>query len=1366
MAEFRLGRLKFNWKGDWVPSTAYVIDDIVKFGGNTYVCTTNHTSVGSTSGWYATDISKWSLNTDGIRNRGDFVANTYYTVNDIFKYGNKQYRVTTGFSTNFFTTVGAASTNFVEYISGFNGEGTYNSFTEYQAGDVVLYNGNSYVAITTTGTDDFPNLNIGTKWQLLSPGTNPLGISTYNNTETYNQGDLVQIGGDTYRLKIGISTGINPVLNQLGIGQTSLISGVIQTITYTGGGTVVGAANSQYFSVPGFGGSGSGASFTISRDGSGNVNTVGVNQPGVGYTATEQLTVFGASIGGTTPSNNLTVTVGTTTSFITGGGAASASDTWELFNTGLNFVGTWSTTTTYYKNSVVEYASSAYVAIGNSSINGVIPGTDPTKWGALAIGDSNAVLTTKGDVLIRDASAPTRLAIGSTYQALGVSTTGVPIWTTIGNATRVYYADPEQGHDTFNGSTPDLAFRTLKYACETASAVTNITNFVYSKESGISTITAPAHGILYPNITIKLDDIEFECLSGGNSYDIQNVIYANSTGITTVTTTATNFVQNGDIVRLRNIEFTCPGGSGITTTIFPDGTQGYNFTVTQVNSPTEFEVNVGVSTIPHIYVSGGLVFVGVTTTVFPDTEVGSYFNVVDVIDNNTFTVNVGTSTITHTYVAGGTVTNLSPAVIRLSASEFAEQLPITVPPFTSIVGNTLRASKIRPADGLSSDNITPNNRQTMFKLSDATTIQGLNVSGLVGFNYEPTRPYELSATTVRTGSGNTACGIYFAFNPDSPISNKSPYVKDCTSFGDPATDGYGGGAGVGVFIDGGVHPYGAKSMVFDAYTNVLSDGAGFVLDRDARAEIVSCFTYYSKWGYYSGGGSRIRSVGGNNSYGDYGVISSGFSTAETPIFGRLLGDRLEIVTGSIKGTVAVGDSIRGTASGARGNILNDQSSSDRYYFLYEDGYGSPYVGVGIGTTTFITGEWVDVIGAGYTGAFRISSTVGSISGQKGVILEVDNLSEEPLVGTAVGFTTTLAGTGVAGIGTDSNYYIITSVSGFTTSFEVKTSTGIVTYPNRATIRIAPEKAIATVDTRGLVAGTNTGNVAAGSTYGSYIEIRANFSNARLTGHDFLSIGTGNKVETNYPDVNEANVAQGNETNTFGPGKVFYVSTDQGGNFRVGDLFAVNQLTGSATLDASAFNLSGLTELRLGSLGGQIGEAINEFSADETMSGNSNTAVPTEFAVVGYLKRAKMGNDAMVPPLGTDGQRPLTPNTGAVRYNTTRSYLENYNGTSWVPVGQFYNVSVSSNTNVEAFQQVWVNTSGGAVTLTLPASPNIGDTIKFFDAANTFDSNALTVARNGQRIQGDADNLTVNIEGAAFELVYSGNTTFGWRLFTV
>lgn len=87
MADFRLGRLKFNWRGAWTPNTAYVIDDIVKIGANTYVCIENHTSTTAESVWLATDSSKWSLHAEGINHRGDWTITTFYNKNDIVKYG-------------------------------------------------------------------------------------------------------------------------------------------------------------------------------------------------------------------------------------------------------------------------------------------------------------------------------------------------------------------------------------------------------------------------------------------------------------------------------------------------------------------------------------------------------------------------------------------------------------------------------------------------------------------------------------------------------------------------------------------------------------------------------------------------------------------------------------------------------------------------------------------------------------------------------------------------------------------------------------------------------------------------------------------------------------------------------------------------------------------------------------------------------------------------------------------------------------------------------------------------------------------------------------------------------------------------------
>ena len=77
MADFRLGRLKFNWRGDWTGNTAYVIDDIVKFGANAYVCVTNHTSVAGEINWYNSDLSYWSLHTEGLTHKGDFQNNVF-----------------------------------------------------------------------------------------------------------------------------------------------------------------------------------------------------------------------------------------------------------------------------------------------------------------------------------------------------------------------------------------------------------------------------------------------------------------------------------------------------------------------------------------------------------------------------------------------------------------------------------------------------------------------------------------------------------------------------------------------------------------------------------------------------------------------------------------------------------------------------------------------------------------------------------------------------------------------------------------------------------------------------------------------------------------------------------------------------------------------------------------------------------------------------------------------------------------------------------------------------------------------------------------------------------------------------------------
>ena len=134
--------------------------------------------------------------------------------------------------------------------------------------------------------------------------------------------------------------------------------------------------------------------------------------------------------------------------------------------------------------------------------------------------------------------------------------------------------------------------------------------------------------------------------------------------------------------------------------------------------------------------------------------------------------------------------------------------------------------------------------------------------------------------------------------------------------------------------------------------------------------------------------------------------------------------------------------------------------------------------------------------------------------------------------------------------------------------------------------------------------------------------------------------------------------------------------------------------------------------------------------------------------------------------GTNAQRP-TGLDGYIRYNTDIDAPEFSDGTTWRALGPgFLYSDVSSNITAAVWNCYFVDTAAGARTITLPNSGLIkGDTIRFFDLRKTFDSNVLTVARNGQTIQGDAADLTVNTEGAAFDLVYHG-TTYGWRIFSI
>jgi len=102
-----------------------------------------------------------------------------------------------------------------------------------------------------------------------------------------------------------------------------------------------------------------------------------------------------------------------------------------------------------------------------------------------------------------------------------------------------------------------------------------------------------------------------------------------------------------------------------------------------------------------------------------------------------------------------------------------------------------------------------------------------------------------------------------------------------------------------------------------------------------------------------------------------------------------------------------------------------------------------------------------------------------------------------------------------------------------------------------------------------------------------------------------------------------------------------------------------------------------------------------------------------------------------------------------------SFTDNSGGTSWQAVK-------TSGFTAVAGEGYFCDTSGGAFTATLPATPTLGDEVTLVDYAGTFDTNNLTVGRNSENIQGSAADLTVSVERAGLTLVYSGATQ-GWLL---
>jgi hypothetical protein len=150
-------------------------------------------------------------------------------------------------------------------------------------------------------------------------------------------------------------------------------------------------------------------------------------------------------------------------------------------------------------------------------------------------------------------------------------------------------------------------------------------------------------------------------------------------------------------------------------------------------------------------------------------------------------------------------------------------------------------------------------------------------------------------------------------------------------------------------------------------------------------------------------------------------------------------------------------------------------------------------------------------------------------------------------------------------------------------------------------------------------------------------------------------------------------------------------------------------------------------------------------SDEVVEGISATSPGGSDKQIQFNDNGSFGGITM----GTAGQILSTD-------GTTASFTDPAGGgASWQAVK-------TASFNAVAGEGYFINTTSGAITMTLPSSPSIGDFVAFIDYAGTFDTNSLTIGRNSENIQGSAADLTVSVERAANTLVYVDSTQ-GWLL---
>ena len=400
-----LGKLRFNWVGEWASNTQYESNDLVRYGGDVFVYIYGL----KTSGNLTTNTTYWALVQEGLSWKGEYAAATAYKAHEVVHHANNAYVCI--LSEPAAGNAPPLATYWQLLATGVKFEGEYNNSTVYQVDDIVYYGANTYICVQNSAGGNLPTN--ATYWNTFSHGIQWEGV--YNNSSSYQKDDVVTYGANVYISKMD-NVGQLPTdtakwdvltsgIKYTAAWDTSKADYKINDVATHGGNAYIATADNP----------------TQGSDPSVNTAHWDVLSSGIDWmgdwaigTAYQKDDVVG--YGGNTYIARITNT---------GDNPATVTASWERMTSGIEWIGVWDVAVNYEKDDLVSYGATTYIALVTNV--GDNPGTVTASWQELASG-----VQFLGDWVIGTAYVKGDIVTygGSSYVALANTTGDNPVTVT------------------------------------------------------------------------------------------------------------------------------------------------------------------------------------------------------------------------------------------------------------------------------------------------------------------------------------------------------------------------------------------------------------------------------------------------------------------------------------------------------------------------------------------------------------------------------------------------------------------------------------------------------------------------------------------------------------------------------------------------------------------------------------------------------------------------------------------------------------------------------------------------------------------------------------------------------------------------